>query len=621
MPDSTTEVPELVQSITRPRTPARIESFGELGRGGRLGSLGKLRNLGRSDRPVARQRFFWAAVILAVYLVEVAFRLYLVRGEVAPSVGPDEEAYLVVARVLAGGSVTASPAGVVVPGGYPLLIAPALAIAGNPVTAYRLVLVTNALLSALIVPLAFVALRRMRIGRRSSLAVAGTVGLLPPVVFYSQFAMTESVLPSVVLAWLLCLHGLLTDHQKRQDDRTQLRARYGVGFGLAAGYAMSVHDRGVVLVVVSIGVLLVALVRRWVPSRAALAAGVALAVAVLGAELLAAYLQQRFSDTPPATVGQFALNGLLNTSLLGRSTGRVLGQIWYLITSTWGIGALGAALCAAVAVRRRATPADRVVSAVLLITVVLVAGAAATALPEDHRLDDNVYARYLSVFAPALFVVGVAALYRLRRTALLRYAAGALALIGVCGGGVFLLAGTRLRHDLFVLWGLPDSSFLAGDYQTFHLVRTTLAAVAVFAVCVAATALLGRRRGVRSAVVLLAGFAVAATTVITVEISEPQQVPRWLSMGFTRAAGLHSGDRVAMSYSLPWVLKCEQPFELYQERMWILDFRRAPVPPTADVAVLPARRGAPATSSWPHVPHGWHVAKVDRGEGFVVWRR
>jgi hypothetical protein len=263
------------------------------------------------------------------------------------------------------------------------------------------------------------------------------------VVLYSQFAMTESVVPSVVLAWLLCLHGLLTDSQER------LRARYGVGFGLAAGYAMSVHDRGVVLVVVSTRVLLVALVRRWVPWRAAFAAGATLAVAVLGAELLAAYLQHRFADTPPATVGQFALNGLLNTSLLGRNTGRVLGQLWYLITSTWGIGGLGAAVCAAVAVRRRATTADRAVGAVLLITVVLVAGAAATALSEDHRLDDNVYARYLSVFAPALFVVGVAALYRLGRRALLRYAAATLALIGVCGGGVFLLAGTRLRHDLW----------------------------------------------------------------------------------------------------------------------------------------------------------------------------
>ncbi|MEY9843789.1 4-amino-4-deoxy-L-arabinose transferase-like glycosyltransferase [Streptacidiphilus sp. BW17] len=613
MPDTTTEAPELAQLANRQRRPVGVERVGGSGRLGMLGRFGSA-----LDRPEARRRLFWAAMVLAVYLAEVVFRLYLVRDQTAPSVHPDEEAYLVVARVLAGGTATASPAGVVVPGGYPLLIAPALAVAGGPVAAYRLVLVINAVVSALIVPLAYAALRRIgreRIGRRSALVVAGTVGLLPPVVFYSQFAMTESVLPSVVLAWLLCLHGWLTESQ------IQLRARCGVGFGLAAGYAMSVHDRGVVLVVVSIGVLLVALVRRWVPWRAALAAGAALAVGVLGAEVLAAYLQQRFSDASPATVGQFALNGLLNTSLLGRSTGRVLGQIWYLVTSTWGIGGLGAVVCAAVAARRRATPADRAVSAVLLITVVLVAGAAATALPEDHRLDDNVYARYLSIFAPALFVVGMAALYRLGRMALLRYAAATLALIGVCGGGVFLLAATRLRHDLFVLWGLPDSSFLAGDDHAFHLARTTIAAVVVFALCVAGTCLLGRRRGLRSAVVLLAGFALVATTVITAEVSEPQQAPRWLTTGFLRAAGLHSDDRVAMSYSLPWVLKCEQPFELYQERMWIVDFARAPIPPTADVAVLPTRRGAPATASWPRAPHGWHVAKANPAQGFVVWRR
>ncbi len=552
-------------------------------------------------------------MVLAVYLGEVAFRMYLVRDRAVPSIHADEEAYLVIARVLAGGSATASPAGVVVPGGYSMIIAPALAVTSSPVTAYRLALVINALVSALVVPLAFTALRRRRIGHAAALVIAGTTALLPPVVFYSQFALTETVLPSVVLAWLLCLHGLLVDGSVR------VRARYGVGFGLAAGYAMSVHDRGTVLVVVSGAVLLTALVRPRVPWPAGLAAGTALALGVLAAELLAAYLHRQFFYSPPSAVGQKALDGLLNTGLLGRNTGRMLGQIWYLVTSTWGTGGLGAVVCAATVARRRATPADRIVSAALLIAVLLVAGAAAAALPDDHRLDDNVYARYLSVFAPALFVVGVAALYRLGRKALLRHAAAVFALVGLCGASVLLLAGSLLRTDNFVLWALPDSSFLAGDWHAFDLPRSTAAAIMVFSLCVGG-ALLGRR-GVRCVVAFLAGFAVFATTVITVEVSRPGHESLWVATGFPRAAGLHSGDRVAISTSLPWALRCEQTYQIYRGRLWDVDFIRDRVPLTANVAVLKAPPGVPAKASWPGHPRGWTVATAQPAYGFVVWRR
>ncbi|MFJ5119877.1 hypothetical protein, partial [Kitasatospora sp. NPDC088548] len=72
------------------------------------------------------RRWFWPVALLVGYAVEVLFRLVLVRHLSYPSVHADEDGYLVLARVLAGRPTTEMPVGVVIPGGYPLLISPAL---------------------------------------------------------------------------------------------------------------------------------------------------------------------------------------------------------------------------------------------------------------------------------------------------------------------------------------------------------------------------------------------------------------------------------------------------------------------------------------------------------------
>jgi hypothetical protein len=94
--------------------------------------------------------------------------------------------------------------------------------------------------------------------------------LLPDALFYSEYAMTDAIFPVLVLGWLLTVHGWLT--------ATSPRARYAaaVGSALLAGYAYTVHSRGLVMVAVYVAAGILILVRRLAPRGTVAAAALAL---------------------------------------------------------------------------------------------------------------------------------------------------------------------------------------------------------------------------------------------------------------------------------------------------------------------------------------------------------
>ena len=85
--------------------------------------------------PVSRPaRWSWALLLTAGWLFQTALRLLLVRGQTVPLVVPDESAYLIAARVLAGGPAADFSYSTLYQGGYPLLIAPVYWFTSNAVT-------------------------------------------------------------------------------------------------------------------------------------------------------------------------------------------------------------------------------------------------------------------------------------------------------------------------------------------------------------------------------------------------------------------------------------------------------------------------------------------------------
>ncbi|MGW3182435.1 hypothetical protein ACWDD9_24480 [Kitasatospora sp. NPDC001119] len=556
-----------------------------------------------------------AVVLLVGYLAELLFRLVLVRSMDFPSVHPDEDSYLAEARVLAGGSATEIPVGVVIPGGYPLLISPALRLADDPTTAYHLVMGVNAAVNALVFPLAHVALRRLGLNRRVSYAFAAATALLPPVVFYSQFALTDAVLPVLVLAWLLCLHGWLADGPPRR------RTWHAVGAGASAGYAMAVHDRGGVVVALTAAVLLGVLLLRRAPWRATAAGLAALGLGVLGAELLSAWLHARFT-VPDSDVGGSLWKGLTDPGAAVQTLARAAGQIWYFTVSTWGVGGLAVVACLCAVFDRRRPPALRTTGGVLVALLLGTAVASAAALPLDGRVDDWVYARYTSYLVPSAFVAGVAVLARYGRRALVRTAAVAAGLVLLLAGVVALAAGERLHTSMFIPWTLPDVSFLAADWGRIDLPRTCAAVLVLLGAAVLVRHA-GGRRVLGALGVSLALFAAFATTTITAQVARPHAEGReGLATGFTRAAGITADDNVVFAWDVDWSLRAAQTFEVYRGRVWSRDPRWQPVPAEANVMVLPLPgEGRPPEAYWPGHPADWYVERFDARQNWAVWHR
>ncbi|WP_035800973.1 hypothetical protein [Kitasatospora mediocidica] len=561
------------------------------------------------------RRWAWPALLAVGYLAQLAVRLLLARAQSFPAVDPDEPSYLVIARVLGGGPVTEIPVGHLLPAGYPLLVAPALALTNSAATGYHLVLLTNALVTALVLPLGFLMLRRLRVPKLPAYGFATAAGLLSPVLFYGQFAMTDGILAVVLLGWLLALHGWLSEGTPRR------RTLCAVLLGLLTGYAYALHDRGSVVIVITTLLLLGVLALGWAPRRATLAALGALAVAVGAVHLVNAYLATRFPGSTAGEVDSLFFSSLTDPHLLGRSVARSFGQTWYFVLSGFGLGGLGIVSCAVAVFRPSVPRAARISAGTLLAVLFGIIVASAVTLPDDGRIDDFVYARYAAPLVAPLFLVGAAGLCLLGvRTLLLRTGA-TLLLVLLCAGVVTELAGRKLRHGTFELWGLPDVSFLAGHWTSLRVLRSTATGLLVLVLVVLLAVL--ARRAVPLLALALAALALVSSVVITQHVVRPYVAAHEAgALRMTGTGQVHPDDKLVMDQNLDWLIRAGQSYEVDRGRVWTVNLYGGQPPPAgATAAVLPVDWNNPSPqASWPTAPAGWSVAVADRAHGYVVWR-
>ncbi len=585
---------------------------------------------GTAERHPAKR---WGLLVGAGWLVMVALRVWFSRGQTVPLANPDESAYLVAARVLAGGPPADFSYSTLYQGGYPLLITPVFWFTHNAVTAYRAVLFVNALFSAGVLPLAYLAGRRLGLRRPAAYAVAIATALLPAGFIYAEYAMTDAIWPVLMLGWLLTVHSWLT-------GRT-LRGRYvaAAGSGVLVGYAYAVHSRGLVILAgfAALGVLLCW--RRLVPRRTVVVAALATLVSAGLGWLLDRYLLWTiYPEGTRSLSGQMAsrlhnVHGAINVFEMAA------GQLWRLTLDSWGVAGIGLFAAIAVMARPRYRVDLRIMAALAVAVTLVTAATAPAALPSDQS-QTWASGRYLDGMIVTFFLVGAVVLLRFRPRFVLICAGCTVALAALSGAIVSVYAGSSLPTSMFATsFNFAEPAVLTDGWTSASVWAATAVAMGLLALWVL-LALAARRwsavvvrpgrdfsRVLRPAAALraalvagLAAMSLVAVSQMTDHVSRastPAQAAA--TSGFVAATGLKPGQQLAVASDVSYSLWAPQAFEV----SWTaLKFFNVPgVPPTGTAVVETAwAAGQSAAASWPQVPAGWHIVAASQAGGWVAWR-
>jgi hypothetical protein len=534
--------------------------------------------------------------MLAGWAGQVAVRVWSTWRQAMPSLTPDEAGYLIGARVLAGGASADLSGNGLYRAGYSLLISPVYWLTDDPHLVYRLVF-----------PLAYVLLRRLSLPRTAAGALAYASALLPAVVYYVQFAMADAVLPVVVLGWLLLTHRWISDG----------RLRYGIAAGALASYAYAVHSRGTVILLVHAGLLGVVLLRRGAARRDVAVAAQVVATTAALAWALNHWLQARVYPGGILSMSDYLVDRLTSIDGLAWTLSLTAGQIWYLITATWGLAGLGLLALISTVIRRTAPPPIRTMAAIVLAVVLGVALGSSAALPDEHSVNNFFYGRYLACVAPLLFAAGTAVLH-LRRTRLPRAFAATAAAAVLCGGIASLYAGDRLTAYPYLKFNFPEISALTRQWSSLHVGQATAGAILLLALVIAIAATTGRESTILAAAAL-ALLNLAAVVVVTLNISWPMAANTRAAADLTDA-GISRDDRIAVDRNgvnfRIWMLHAFQA--PWQPIASMRPNDPASVPSGTTLVIVPRSPGASGMSSWPSAPAGWRP--VLTRDNWVAWR-
>ena len=606
---------------------ARTRSLGRPGTGGVVGGVvgGMVGGMAADPAwPVTggRQARRWGLLLIAGWLVQAGLRAWLSRSQVVPLAAPDESAYLIAARVLAGGVPANFSYSTLYPVGYPLLITPVFWFTHNPVTVYHAVLVINAAISAAVMPLGYLACRRLRLDRPAAFGVAMVAALLPAALFYSQYAMTDAIYPVIVLGWLLATRSWLT----ARSVRGQYAA--AIGSALLAGYAYAVHSRGAVMVAGSVVVGALVAWRRLVPRGTALAAAAALCLPLGAGALLNRYLSSTMYPVGPRTLAGEALIRLHSVHGVVFVLEMAAGQLWRFVLDSWGVAGLGLAAAVVVVFRRGARTDVRIMAGLAAGVTLVTVGVSPAGLPPTQP-QAWASGRYLDGVLIAFFLVGAAVLLQADRRLIIVYAACvvpptvlAMIVVGAYAGGSVPTAGFGAA---FVF---AEPAVLTQDWTTASVWAATAVTFALLAAWVTAV-LAADRWGGRLArqwrAVVLAGLAAVSLVAVlqmTSHISRagtPRQEAN--TIGLLTGSGLKPGEHLAVGTGTSWASWMPQAYEIPWAQLE--SFSPGRQPPPADATVVEVRwpSGGPAQASWPQAPAGWRVVASDRTDNWVAWRK
>jgi len=567
----------------------------------------------------------WVILLTLGWLVQAGLRVWFSRQQFMPLANPDETAYLIAARVLAGGPGADLSGSTLYQGGYPLLITPVYWFTSNPSTVYHAVLVVNAAISALVMPLGYVACRRLGLGRPAGYVVATVAALVPAGFFYSQYAMTDAVFPVLTLAWLLTTHSWLNP-----TAASSARVRYAaaVGSALLAAFAYATHSRGLVMLA---GLAAVGAFIFWRQAAARLSV---LAAAVTAVVIAAAgWMLNHHISLAIYPEGTRSLSGQIRQRLATvNGTIHVLemaaGQLWRLVLDSWGIAGIGLVAALLVIVRRDVRSDLRVMGALAVTVTTVTACTAPAALPANQP-QAWASGRYLDGMIIVFFLVGAVMLHRARMRDILVCAAVATGLFLLAAATVAVYIGMTVPTSGFgSSFNFAEPAVLTMNWTQASVPLATAVPLVMLAAWIGLAGLLRRWRAGVTFVALAAAFgtgvaavSLVALTQMTGHVSQTGNSNVQAASALMKAGQLRPGDRIAIASSLAWWLWVPQAFEVTWTELE--PFTPGQQPPPAGTTVVESGwpTGQPARAGWPDAPAGWRIVASDQSAGWVVWRK
>jgi 4-amino-4-deoxy-L-arabinose transferase-like glycosyltransferase len=567
----------------------------------------------------------WLAIALVVgFLLNVAWRLWLVRDIQVPAAHADEDGYLLAARALAGGPGGYSTENTAFRRvGYPLLLAPIYWFTSNPFQVYRGAQLVDALVNSLTFPLAYLFARRVFAQPRSwSLGLGLLVASMPAVVFYSQYAMTDAVLVTFALTWLLLLHTWLTATTGRG------RMLAALGASATAGAIYVLHVRGTMVVAVHLIAVVAFAVLRRTSWRLSLAAVVMTAFVAVSGDKVLQYVLAGDITTDGRSPRSQMVAALTTVHGAANTAARTFGQLWYLAVGTWGLGAVGlVALVIALwplrdlrgRLRERIEGGRLLILLTTLVATALIASASSASLPTyDHRINYYAYPRYIHFLFPVWMMAGVVALRLVngRRLRMLALSAAGLTLFSA---GVVYLRLQFNKATVFLPFDAPETTFLSWQWGAIRVTQPTIAALVLLGLLVFT---LPRSRTVAVAmggiVALHAAVMILSVEKITKPMTEDQY--RADTPLLVRDAHLGPGDVVAVSTATQWYLRWNVMREVYWGRIEVFNSATEGAPDGANVVIAPDGYTDRESRNW-HAEPRFHRVAVDGFHHWSVWRK
>lgn len=358
--------------------------------------------------------FLVAGLMLLVF---AGYSLYGLQFH-SPAVLSDEGGYLTKALAFSGAKVDAASSW---QGGYPILISPIFRLFSDPHIEWRLVLEANAIMWAISAALLFYVLRQF-FPKKSNLAVAVAVAaslIFPGCVSMTALAYATS---AFVMVFMMALAALIKSKFEFN--------RYLIIFALLAGYLFWIHPTGIVFILAVIiyfiarGILFGNFKKYLIPIA------IMLAIALFYFMVMRPWFNHIM--TPDGVVirnhyNDFTLRFNLRFThswYWVEVIGVFMGQISYLLISTFGIAEFGAywlfsGIGKNTRQRFRNIMGDipKSILAIVILSTLGVAVMAAIYFPADiipFTQDQWLYGRYVEMYVLPLIGVGLLSEWRLR---------------------------------------------------------------------------------------------------------------------------------------------------------------------------------------------------------------